>query len=435
VGHAENDLVRRFISLVLVLLVVGCGEPSAVSPESTTSVTSTPLGTGRSSTGTTTTLTTSTSSAADIDFPVIELIDPDPTVRGLDVPAFDVDTFLHLRPPVFDLSTIAGAHSHRVEAVVDLGEGGSVRTWSETAGLATRVRVEIAPFDERNPAEWIITPGGVWALVADEWVFYDPNDGESAFIVALAPWQLSSPLSVYSRVYAVFRHLEPQGWQSFDGRDVVVYTGDTDVVAQYWDEQPGDVVSGHIEVWMDPAGFPVKVTTEASEILDLSIPPRSEWLLRDLGAAIELDLPEQVAAAGYPTIFHLSPDGVPVLGVVYIRSCPAANQTGADCSMSVLVYEDGRWKTDGTEQDPNSSNMAPSVVEPLLQALETADFVELRTLLFKGECPTATGGQETVLVFPTVTGPETFASCTLILDPEQSPYREAFKLISELPLD
>jgi len=75
------------------------------------------------------------------------------------------------------------------------------------------------------------------------------------------------------------------------------------------------------------------------------------------------------------------------------------------------------------------------MVEPLLQALETADFVQLRTLLFEGECPTATGGQETVLVFPTVTGPEAFASCTLILDPQRSPYRETFELITELPLD
>ena len=109
--------------------------------------------------------------------------------------------------------------------------------------------------------------------------------------------------------------------------------------------------------------------------------------------------------------------------------------TGEECFSSVLVYEDGRWKFGGTGQDPKSGTVPPSTTEPLLQALEMADFVELRTLLFGGECPTASDGQETILVFPLVTGPEAFASCRFVLDPEQSPYREAFDLISQLPLD
>lgn len=168
-----------------------------------------------------------------------------------------------------------------VSSVFDLGEDGSFHTWSETGGLTTHVRVEMASQDEQTPTEWIITPAGVWALMADEWVFHDPTEGESAFIVAIAPWQWSAPLNVYTQVYNVFPDLEPQRWERFDGREVVVYTGGADVVAQYWGEEPGDVVTGQIEVWVDPAGVPVKVTTEASEILDLSIPPRSEWSLRD----------------------------------------------------------------------------------------------------------------------------------------------------------
>lgn len=425
------------MSLVLALIVVGCGEPPAVSSETTTPVTSTLFGTDESSTSTTTsskgTITTSTStsspSVSDVDFPDIELLDPDPTARE----SFDANTVLRLRPPVFDLSTIARVHSYRTESMIDAREVLSFRTRSETAGLTTHVRVEVAPQNERNPTEWIITPVGVWALMADEWVFHDPNEGESAFIVALAPWQLTAPLTVYTQVYNVFADLEPQRWDSFDGRQVVVYTGGTDVVAGYWGEEPGDVVTGRIEVWMDPGGFPVKVISEASEVRDASIPTRMEWLLHDLGAAIELELPEQVAVAGNSTIFQQSPGGVPILVVSYRRPCPAGEQADGDCSMLVLVYEDGRW-TSGRE-DPKSGQMPSSMVQPLLQALETADFVELRTLLFEGECPTATGGQETILVFPTVTGPEAFASCTLILDPQLSPYREAFELITELPLD
>lgn len=431
--HAENHCVKRLVSLGLVLLVGGCNQPSLVSAEMTTSVTTTLLATVEPPTSTTTS-TPTTSAVSDLEFPDIELIDPDPTTRGLDVVTFDAAEFLRLRPPPFDLSTLAGVHSHRVEAEFDLGDDASFRTWSETAGLVTRVRVEVASLDERNPTEWIITPAGVWALMDDEWVFYDPNEGESAFIVALAPWQFSAPFNVYAQVYHVFTDLKPQRWDRFDERDVVVYAGGPDLVARYWGEEPGDTGAGEIEVWMDPAGFPLKVTTAAREILDLSIPPRSEWLLHDLGAAIELELPEPVAAAGFPTIFHHSPDGVPVLGVVYRRPCPAQDQDAEDCTMLVLVYEDGRWKAE-SDQGPKSGNVEPSVVEPLVHALRSADFVELRTLLFQGECPTDTGGQETILVFPTVTGPEAFASCTLVINPEQSPYREALELITRLPID
>ena len=439
VEHAENVLVRCLVFLVLALIVVGCGEPPAVSSETTTSVTS-QVGTGQSSTSTTassedttTTSSTSTSSSSvsDVDFPEILLIDPDPTARE----SFDTDTVLRLRPPVFDLSTIARVHSYRTESMIDAREVLSVRTWSETAGLRTHVRVEVAPENELNPTEWIITPAGVWALMADEWVFHDPNEGESAFMVALAPWQLTAPLTVYTQVYNVFADLEPQRWEEFDGRQVVVYTGGVDVLAEYWREQPGDVVTGRMEVWMDPEGFPVKVTSEASEVRDASIPTRMEWLLHDLGAAIEVELPEQIAVAGDSTIFQGADDDVPILVVSDRGPCPAGEQADRDCSTWVLVYEDGRWSSGRPREDPERGQVAPSMVEPLLQALETADFVQLRTLLFEGECPTTTGGQETVLVFPTVTGPEAFASCTLIVDPQLSPYRETFELITELPLD
>jgi hypothetical protein len=39
---------------------------------------------------------------------------------------------------------------------------------------------------------------------------------------------------------------------------------------------------------------------------------------------------------------------------------------------------------------------------------------------------------QTLLPVPTVTGLEMFSSCSLVLDPDLSPYREAFDL-SELP--
>jgi hypothetical protein len=391
---------------------------------STTSMVSTSIEAGGSS-------TTTTAPVLDDSFPEIELVDPDPSARL----TFDANTFFLLRPPVFDLSSLAGVHSHRSEATIELGAEGSLRTWSETAGLTTHVRVDSVPLVEGNPTEWIITPAGVWALMAGEWVYHDPNEGESAFVVALAPWQLTSPLAVYARVYHVFSDLEPQRWETFDGRAVVVYTGGADAVARFWEEEPGAVATGHVEVWMDPEGFPRKLVAEADEIVDLSIPPRLEWLLRDVGAAIEFEIPDQVASAGTSTIFDHSADGVPVLAVALLRPCPAEEQTGGACYKLALVYEDGRWKIDGTDQEPMSGELAPSEVDSLLKALETADFVELRTLLFKNQCPTATGGEETVLVFPTVTGPESFASCTLVLDAGRSPYREAFELIEQLPID
>ncbi|HLF43264.1 MAG TPA: hypothetical protein VJA46_07035 [Acidimicrobiia bacterium] len=336
----------------------------------------------------------------------------------------------------FDLVILAGVDTYRVAATFDNPAGVTFRVLSETAGRVSWHRIDGAEEDgvvdnEEDgvmDSEWIITPAGVWTLSAGDWVQLDPSDLDAAWALALAPWQLSEPRAVYAQVYSVFADLEPQRWIEVEGREAVVYVGGADTVARFFGEQPGDVVSGQLEVWMDPAGFPLRVITNTTEARDFSIPATLEWSLSDLGAAIEMDLPDEISSA--------TASATPILVWAETDSCSNPDPVSQRCETLIQVYGDGRWEIETTGGDPQSGTIDPSAVEPLRAALDAVDFAQLISLVSDGACSaTFWDDQNKIVLFPTLPSSETFASCTLPHDPEQSPYREAFELISQLPID
>lgn len=394
--------------MVLAAFIVGCGEPATVSAEDGLEA-STTWRAASSTTSSSPLSATTTMLVSDGPFPEILLLEP----RG-DIGWGELE-----------LAILAGVSSYRVAYASEHRQGLTVRIASETAGQTSWHRVELEPPNETGPTEWITSSASVWALVAGAWVPYDLTQHEGQWEVALAPWQFSDPMYVYSQVYRAFPGLEPQRWVEVEGREVVVYAGGNEAQARFFDEETEAVISGRIEVWMDPAGFPLRVVTEASEVRDLSIPHSLEWSLSGLGAVIEFDLPDDIATAIANT---------PILAVGEKGVCPGPDPADEGCPRAIAVYDDGRWEIVTEGQDPRSGILEPPAIEPLQAALKAIDLTQLITPLSQGDCSLDVFGQEQIILFPTMAGYETYATCTHPPNSEWSPYKEALDLISRLPL-
>jgi hypothetical protein len=176
---------------------------------------------------------------------------------------------------------------------------------------------------------------------------------------------------------------------------------------------------------MDPKGFPVKVVTEATELRDLSVPTSMHWSLTGLGTSIEMEIPEEIAAATglwVPLLAAGLPD----------RPCPEG-ATDGPCDVGVMVYDDGKWTIDdGYGQETGSIDQ--TLLQPVKDALRRVDYSELGPLIRGGTCPTELDDQGSVILFPSLPSYELFASCHPF-DESVAPYRQALDLISELPLD
>jgi len=324
-----------------------------------------------------------------------------------------------------ELAVVSGFTSYTTTASFDL-QGLEMEVDSDTAGRFSWHRLSGDPLDEEVPTgDWIITPGGAWIDSSGEWVHADPEELDDAWAIALAPWQLSSPATVYTQVYETLSGLDFAGCDEMEGRLVARYSGGPDSVGAYFGEEAGAVVSGGIEVWMDPKGFPMKVVTEATELHDLSVPRSMHWALTGLGTSIELEIPDEIAAeteSWVPLLAAALPD----------RPCPE-DATDGPCDVGVTINHDGRWTIDdgyGQETGP----IDPNLLQPLKDALSSVDYAELGTLIRNGTCPRQLDDQGTVFLFPSLPSYELYASCRPF-DENVAPYQEAMELISRLPMD
>ncbi|HEX6286505.1 MAG TPA: hypothetical protein VFZ80_03390 [Acidimicrobiia bacterium] len=325
----------------------------------------------------------------------------------------------------FELAVVSGAMSYTTTAEFVM-EDVEVEIRSDTAGRFSWHRLGGDPLDREVPSgDWIITPGGAWIESSGEWVQADTGDIGDAWAMALAPWQLSLPGSVYTQVYGSLSGLDFAGCDEMEGRLVAVYRGGPDSVGAYFGEEAGAVVSGAIEVWMDPKGFPMKVVTEATEIVDLSVPRSMDWALTALGTSIEMEIPDEISVATelwVPLLAAGLPD----------RPCPEG-ATDGPCDLAVVVYGDGRWTVDdGYGQETGSIDL--NVLQPLKDALSNVEYSELGPLIRNGTCPAELDDQGTVVLFPSLPSYELYASCRPF-DDNVAPYREALELIAQVPLD
>lgn len=85
------------------------------------------------------------------------------------------------------------------------------------------------------------------------------------------------------------------------------------------------------------------------------------------------------------------------------------------CGTTLYLDFDGRVHQ--AAKPPNELGVVePDMVSALEQAIADADFDEIRSHPFTGECPVNFDGQELVLEFATSTGTEQIASCEVEID-------------------
>jgi hypothetical protein len=103
------------------------------------------------------------------------------------------------------------------------------------------------------------------------------------------------------------------------------------------------------------------------------------------------------------------------IAVVSIESRGGECPSGA-CTRLVNIEGDGTLH----EVIPTDVVLG-TVPDPLLEALrlevEQANFAQLQSRPFTGECPTNVDGQETIYTFHVSTGDEELASCKVAIDP------------------
>ena len=420
---------RVLVGLIgLTLSLVACAEPSPSTEESESSEATQPSSTMSSidSSASPTTQPLPSSSAVAISAPTTSAVEA--FSEGDCRTAEMIDPWGLESYGLFgglELAVVSGVTSYTTTAEFDMNDL-DIEIRSDTAGRLSWHRLGGEPLDDEVPSgDWIITPGGAWIQSSGEWVQADPADMGDAWAMALAPWQLSLPGTVYTQVYGNLSGLDYAGCDEMEGRSVAVYRGGPDSVGAYFGEEPGAVLSGSVEVWMDPKGFPTKVVTEATEVHDLSVPRSMHWTLTGLGTSIEMEIPDEIAAA--------TKLWVPLLGAgLPGRPCPEGASDGS-CDLAVMVYDDGRWTTDnGYGQETGSIDK--NLLQPLKDAIDSVDYTELGPLIRGGTCPTELDDQGTVVLFPPLPSYELYASCRPF-DENVAPYREAMELISQVPID
>lgn len=85
------------------------------------------------------------------------------------------------------------------------------------------------------------------------------------------------------------------------------------------------------------------------------------------------------------------------------------------CGTTLILEFNGRVHQ--PVKEPNElGSVEPDRVVALQQSIAEADFEEIRSHPFTGECPVNFDGQELVLEFATVTGTERIESCQVEID-------------------
>jgi hypothetical protein len=116
-------------------------------------------------------------------------------------------------------------------------------------------------------------------------------------------------------------------------------------------------------------------------------------------------------ASPEPTITPMpTPDG-PLLTI----STRGGDCPNGPCGTTVFVERDGTVHV--AAKPPNVLGVVPAdQLAGLIQAIDTADYDEMRSHRFEGECPTNVDGQEFIFDFDTTTAVERIESCQVDID-------------------
>jgi len=92
------------------------------------------------------------------------------------------------------------------------------------------------------------------------------------------------------------------------------------------------------------------------------------------------------------------------------------------CSRVIDIEADGRIH-EVISEDRVLGTIPPALLEALRIEMDQANFALIQSRPFRGDCPTAFDGQETIYTFHLPTGDERIASCTVAIDENHSLFR------------
>ena len=105
-----------------------------------------------------------------------------------------------------------------------------------------------------------------------------------------------------------------------------------------------------------------------------------------------------------------SPSAAPPAGPLVTVETRGGHCVEGACGRTITIDQDGSVHL--AAKPPNDlGTVTPEVLSTLQTLIATADFAAIKSRPFKGDCPTAYDGQETVYTFSAPGGLETIASC------------------------
>ena len=113
-----------------------------------------------------------------------------------------------------------------------------------------------------------------------------------------------------------------------------------------------------------------------------------------------------------------TPEPLPILSVEIVGGECASGP----CHRLINVDDDGRLH-EVIPKDRTVGQVPPELLEALRIEMNQANFPQIESRPFTGECPTAVDGQELIYTFHLLTGDEEIRSCKVAIDPNHPLFR------------
>jgi hypothetical protein len=112
-------------------------------------------------------------------------------------------------------------------------------------------------------------------------------------------------------------------------------------------------------------------------------------------------------------------------GLVPDRSKLTGGHTG---HVEFAITRAGNYSWSGDVTPKKKGVLSRVDLDELVQQMDAADFVQLKSKKFTGQCPTAYDGEEATYTFVTPKGIEVLASCTIAIDEKSALFMKVWEI-------
>lgn len=141
-------------------------------------------------------------------------------------------------------------------------------------------------------------------------------------------------------------------------------------------------------------------------------------------------VPAPITPVGTPE----APGAAPMLMRLYTHGglCWYGEREYGECQTDTQIRRDGTYTTEHGPRERKTGVVSAARLDALAREIARADFVRLKSVPFKGGCPTAVDGSEDVYTFHVGSEKQEIASCKVTIDDQDPLFVAADAVIKEV---